>query len=97
MITADHGQKECRGIGRPNVGSLPDERSKRVMLFNDKVTFESFAIDSSLPFRPSNLPTNIWPLFALGSASYDIQGAESVSHGGLSIEEVIVPVAEVST
>ena len=95
MIVADHGQVECRGVGRPKVGTLPDERSKRVLLFEDKTVCHSFATDDSFPFHPSNLPMNMWPLFAAGTASFDVLGAEAVSHGGMSIDEVLVPVAEV--
>ncbi len=95
ILTADHGQVECSGHGRPKVGSLPDERSKRVLTFDNKTVCESFANAWSAPFHPSNLSTSLWPLFATGFASYDIDGAEAVSHGGLSIDEVLVPVAEV--
>ncbi|WP_309710689.1 PglZ domain-containing protein [Armatimonas sp.] len=94
ILTADHGQVECRGQGRPKVGALPEERSKRVLTFDDKTVCASFSNALSMPFHPSNLPTNLWPLFAMDFASYDIAGAEAVSHGGLSIEEVLVPVVE---
>jgi len=95
ILTADHGQVECRGHGRPKVGSLPDERSKRVLTFDSKTVCESFANAWSSPFHPSNLPTSMWPLFAIGFVSYDIEGAEAVSHGGMSLDEVLVPVVEV--
>ena len=95
IITADHGQVECRGHGRPKVGALPDERSKRVLTFDNQTVCESFANAWSSPFHPANLPTNMWPLFATDFASYDIEGAEAVSHGGLSFDEVLVPVVEV--
>ncbi len=95
VLTADHGQVECRGVGRPKVGSLPDERSKRVLTFDNRIVCESFTSASSSPFHPSNLPATLWPLFATGFASYDIAGAEAVSHGGLSLDEVLVPVVEV--
>ncbi len=95
FLTADHGQVECRGHGRPKVGILPDERSKRVLLFDSKTVCDSFANAYSSPFRPSNLSTNMWPLFATGFAGFDIDGAEAVSHGGMSLDEVLVPVVEV--
>ena len=95
MITADHGQVECHGRGRPNVGTLPEDRSRRVLIFDDKAVCESFAGPSSFPFHPSNLPMSLLPLFPIGFASYDIEGAEAVSHGGMSLDEVLVPVVEV--
>ena len=95
MITSDHGQVECRGNGRPKTGSLPDDRSKRVLIFEDKAVCESFESVTTFSFHPSNLPLNSWPLFPTGFVSFDIEGAEAVSHGGLSMEEALVPVVEV--
>ncbi len=96
VITADHGQVECRGTGRPNVGILSEERSKRVMIFEDEAVCNAHASSTAQPFHPSNLPTRVWPLFAMGTSSFDLEGVESVSHGGLTLDEVLVPVAEVS-
>lgn len=96
FVTSDHGQVECRGIGRPNVGDLPSGKGKRVLLFGDRSVSESYASDSTVAFRPMGLPASVYPLFALGSASFDLSGAETVSHGGMSLDEVIVPVAEVT-
>lgn len=95
ILTADHGQVECRGYGRPKVGALPEDRSKRVLTFDSKTVCDSFAGTDTFPFHPANLPMNIWPLFPAGFVSYDIDGAEAVSHGGLSLDEVLVPVVEV--
>jgi hypothetical protein len=95
IITADHGQVECRGTGRPNVGILADERSKRVIIFDDEGLCRAHANESAQPFHPSNLSAHMWPLFAMGNCSFDLEGAESVSHGGLTLDEVLVPVAEV--
>ena len=95
ILTADHGQTECWGRGRPNVGSLPEERSKRVILFKDKTVSETYATDGALAFRPAGLPQGMFPLFAARDASFDLPGVPSVSHGGLSLDEALVPVVEV--
>lgn len=94
ILTADHGQTECVGQGRLNVGTLPDERSKRVMLFNVKSLCSNASKDWTDNFRPAGLPPDMFPLFATGFNSFDLNRAASVSHGGLSLEEVLVPVAE---
>lgn len=95
IITADHGQVECVGQGRPNVGDLPEERSKRVLLFADESTARSFETETRFGFRPTGMPLDRYPLFPAGFTSFDQKGAVSVSHGGLSLEETLVPVAEV--
>ena len=95
VVTADHGQVECRGKGRLNVGVLSEERSKRVMLFNDKAVCNHAMTDWTDNFRPMGLSQTMFPLFATDFHSFDLRGAATVSHGGLSLDEVLVPVAEV--
>jgi len=95
VLTADHGQVECVGKGRLNVGVLSEERSKRVMLFNDKTVRTNAMTDWTDNFTPAGLPPTLFPLFAADFHSFDLVGAATVSHGGLTLDEVIVPVAEV--
>ena len=94
FVTADHGQVECTGRGRPNVGVLPEERSKRVLIFGDAAVCQSFAAAGTTAFRPTGLPPAMHPLFADDFQSFDLAGAETVSHGGMSLDEALVPVAE---
>jgi hypothetical protein len=35
ILTADHGNAEGTGIGKPNVGATADERGERVHVFSD--------------------------------------------------------------
>lgn len=93
-VTADHGQVECTGRGRPNVGDLTEERSKRVLLFSSAAVCQSFASAGTTAFRPTGLPPTMYPLFADDFQSFDLAGAETVSHGGMSLDEALVPVAE---
>jgi hypothetical protein len=95
FLTADHGQIECFGKGRPSVGVLPEERSRRAMLFSDDAVCRSFETDWSTAFTPTGLQKGNYSLFADDLNSFDLVGAGTVSHGGLSIDEVLVPVAEV--
>lgn len=95
FVTSDHGQVECRGIGRLDVGTIPEEKCKRVIWFNNPEVSASYAREGTLSYRPTGLPKGVCPLFALGRASFDILGAQAVSHGGLSLDELIVPVVEV--
>ena len=94
FVTADHGQVECTGRGRPNVGALPEERSKRVLIFGDASVCQSFASAETTAFRPAGLKPAMHPLFADNFQSFDLAGMETVSHGGMSLEEALVPVAE---
>jgi hypothetical protein len=95
VVTADHGQVECIGQGRLNVGVLTEERSKRVAIFRDTALCQSFVTDWTTAFKPVGLPADIYPLFATDFDSFDLAGAATISHGGMSLDEAIVPVAEI--
>lgn len=95
VLTADHGQVECVGMGRLNVGVLSEERSKRVMLFQDKTVRNHAMRDWTDNYTPAGLPPQLFPLFAADLDSFDLVDAVAVSHGGLTLDEVLVPVAEV--
>lgn len=94
FVTADHGQVECVGKGRLNVGELPEERSKRVLIFGNAAVCDSFASKWTTAFRPTGLKPAMHPLFADDFQSFDLAGVETVSHGGMSLDEALVPVAE---
>ena len=44
----------------------------------------------------AGLPANFMPLFAGGRAAFVPQGEQVVVHGGVSIEELIVPFVKIS-
>ncbi|MCF8567888.1 PglZ domain-containing protein [Alicyclobacillus tolerans] len=95
ILTADHGQVQCQGQGRPDYGELTGERSKRVILFKNKALRDSYIDEDSFAFDPTGVSSDCWPLFSTQLNSFDHKGSLSVSHGGLSLEEVLVPVVEV--
>ena len=39
----------------------------------------------------SGRPTDVWPLVMTGRSAFVAQGEHIVGHGGITIEEVIVP------
>ncbi len=96
VITADHGQVACCGKERLQVGVLSEERSKRVMLFKDKTASQHYEKAWATYFKPTGISSDLYPLFARGYSSFDTPGVPTVSHGGMSIEEALVPVAEVT-
>ncbi len=96
VITADHGQIACTGSGRPNFGSLPEHRHKRAIVFQNDALLQSYASHGITDFRPYGLGQNEYVMFARELESFDLPGVQGVSHGGLTIEEAIVPVVEVT-
>lgn len=92
-LTSDHGNIEAVGIGKPNVGLTAEERGERVHVFQTAIQRGQVAVDypGSLAWAGAGLPDEYHPLLAPGRAAFVNYGAGIVGHGGISVEEVIVP------
>jgi len=97
FITADHGNIAGSGIGKPNVGAIADERGERVHVFVDDRTREKVRAEfpESLPWPQIGLPEAYRPLLAPGRTAFIHEGKTTVAHGGIAMEEVIVPFVRV--
>jgi len=97
-LTADHGNVEAVGIGRPNQGVMAETRGERVRVYrSDTLLAESAATcTGSITLDIAGLPANFMPLFAGGRTAFVPQGEQLVVHGGISVEEMIVPFVQVS-
>ena len=94
-LTADHGNVEAEGIGRLSQGVVSELRGERVR------TYRSDALIASVPedidaFRLdlAGLPADFFPLYAGTGGAFVPKGDQIVAHGGISVEELIVPVAK---
>ena len=96
-LTADHGNVEAVGQGRPNQGLAPELRGERVRTYRSETLVSESAAVNSNTYRIdlTGLPTNFMPLFATGRTAFMQQGEPAVVHGGISIEELIVPFVKV--
>jgi len=92
-LTADHGNVEGHGIGKPNVGVTAEERGERVHVFRDERTRNSVAhqYPGTIPWQNDGLPSDYLPLIAPDRRAFIPPGKQTVAHGGVCIEEVIVP------
>jgi len=95
-LTADHGNTGSIGIGRINEGVLVDQKGERVRVYTDEVIFRDSAkqIDS-IPWTNVGLPEDYYVLLAKYGQAFSVKNERVVSHGGISIEEVIVPFIKV--
>lgn len=96
-MTSDHGNIECKGIGRPSEGVIAETKGERVRIYPAKELRSQVASD--FPFakewNPIGLPSDYFPLVAGGNDAFVTQGDTIVGHGGISIEEVIVPLVNI--
>jgi hypothetical protein len=97
-LTADHGNVEAVGQGRPNQGAAPELRGERVRIYRTETLAAESASSNANTYRLdiAGLPATLMPLFADGRTAFVPQGEQVVGHGGISVEELIVPFVKVS-
>ena len=95
-LTADHGNIQCDGMGRPSEGVIAETRGERVRVYptpelRSQVSgYFRFAHE----WQPVGLPAGYFPLVAGGRDAFVNPGDAIVGHGGIAIEEVIVPLVK---
>ena len=92
-ITADHGNTTRRGMGKLMSSGVETETKSRCMLvlkgFADKdSTKEKYGL---LEFPKTYLPKEYDYLICDVGDSFDVKGEDVMSHGGISIDECVVP------
>ena len=93
-ITGDHGHVEAIGIGNPREGVLASTRSKRTRLYSSLDLAQNAVTqlpDTMFIDTGWLRPQGVFPVVALRRSAYTIQGERVVTHGGLTVEEMIVP------
>ncbi|MEW8333765.1 MAG: BREX-3 system phosphatase PglZ [Candidatus Thiodiazotropha sp.] len=95
-LTADHGNIQCEGKGRPSEGVIAETRGERVRVYPTPELRAQVA--EVFPFghewQPVGLPAAYFPLVAGGHDAFVSPGEAIVGHGGVAIEEVIVPLVK---
>ncbi len=97
-LTADHGNVEAVGQGRPNQGLAPELRGERVRTYRSETLAAESATSNPDTYRMdiAGLPASFLPLFAGERTAFVPRGEQVVVHGGVSVEELIVPFVKVS-
>ena len=95
-LTSDHGNIECEGKGRPAEGVIAETRGERVRFYPTpelrSQVAETFAF--AYEWQPIGLPEDYFPLVASGRDAFVNSGETIVAHGGIALEEVIVPLVK---
>ena len=98
FVTSDHGHTEAIGIGQPNEGILAQTRGRRVRIYSDR----NIARQTQDAFQPSLLwendgllPNDLYAILPGGRGAFVPKNQPVLTHGGVSIDEVIVPFIEI--
>ena len=92
-LTSDHGNIECQGRGRPAEGVIAETRGERARVYPTKELRSQVASEFTFAheWQPVGLPPEYFPLVASGADAFINKDKQAVAHGGIALEEVIVP------
>ena len=99
VVTSDHGHVEARGMGTPQEGVLVESRSKRARIYRNpamaRIVQLQFA-DTILWENDGILPAATQVLIPHGRRAFAPVGDLVLSHGGLTMEEMVVPLITIT-
>ena len=92
-LTADHGNVTARGIGKPGEGALVETKGSRARLYDHPDFRDEIAekFPDSIRWLNHGLPQDRHVLLAGRLNAFVADGGSIVSHGGIALEEVMVP------
>jgi hypothetical protein len=91
-LASDHGSTYATGCGRPDEGCLVETKGERARLYTQEEIYQQAL--RSVPCRPwkaIGFPEDLRVLLADGDTAFVNKGEKIMTHGGSSIEEVVVP------
>ncbi len=91
-LLSDHGNRECLGTGRVAEGILAHTKGERVRVYNSSLLRDEAADKyNAVSWDCIGLPKDMHCLLAKAGNAFVTENKKVVSHGGMSLEEVIVP------
>ena len=97
FLTSDHGNVEAEGRGRPAEGAIAEVRGERARIYPDPVLRSRVkeGFPDAIEWPSVGLPEDCLALLAPGRTAFVREGERIVGHGGVSLEEVVVPMVEI--
>ena len=95
-LTADHGNVDAEGIGRLSQGVVSELKGERVRAYRSEDLASSVPPEiDAFQFGGPGLPTDFLPLYASDRGAFVPKGNKIVAHGGMALEELIVPFVKI--
>lgn len=96
-LTADHGNVDADGIGRLSQGVVSELKGERVRTYRNESLAGSVPPEiNAFRFDSTGLPPDFLPLYAGTRGAFIPKGDQIVAHGGISVEELIVPFIKIN-
>lgn len=102
-LTSDHGHTEAWGMGQPAEGVTVQTRSKRARIYHDYNA--ALAVQAAFPqtrlwASQRILPDDMWVLLPEGGdgrrLAFAPKGERVVTHGGITLDEMVVPLVRLT-
>ena len=97
FLTADHGNVEARGCGAPGEKSLAELKGQRARVYRDRSLRSRVAtrFPDAIEWPTTGLPEDYFALLAHARRAFVRESERPVAHGGITLEEVVVPFVEI--
>ena len=97
FLSSDHGNIEAKGCGRPGEGAVADIRGERVRVYPDDLLRAAVKerFPDAIEWPSLGLPDDYRALLAPHRKAFIRKSKTIVGHGGISIEELIVPLIQI--
>jgi len=99
FLASDHGHVEARGMGQPSEGLTVQTRCKRARVYDDRLAaarVQQGFTDTVLWESDGLLPDGVCALMPKGRSAFAPFGETAVTHGGLTLEEIVVPLVKMT-
>lgn len=97
-VTSDHGNVECTGRGRIPQGVTVETKGERFRTYQSEIIRNQTASEhpDTIRWDDEGLPESYFVLLANDKCAFTQKNDKIVTHGGIHIEEVIVPFVKVT-
>jgi hypothetical protein len=97
-LTSDHGSVWCRGNGHLAAKWLVEDKARRALMFQNDHLARDFATGKNvLVYENSSLFGEMVAVFPSYREMFGDKDDTAISHGGVHLEEVIVPFVEIKS
>jgi len=97
-LASDHGHVQARGVGQPSEGLTVDTRGQRARVYRDPhaaANVQRGFPQTILWSDDGLLPDGVWVLVPQGRGAFAAFNETVVTHGGLTLDEVVVPLVTI--
>jgi len=95
-ICSDHGNVYSKGNGKRISKDLTEERAKRCGVFDNRLTAKDYDYEKSEIIKLEKLIGEEYLLLLTGDEMFETKGKKELTHGGISLQEIFVPLVKVS-